>query len=145
MFLESSAELGLAAESCATVDAMCHAWSGAYPPNRAPTVTALTLDGKVAAASVALTAGQAVQANVTATDPEGDPMTYVWEILREPTLLGSGGTTEPRPARIGTPQRGTTPMLGTTAPPTAGEYRIFVYVLDGKGHAGTANLPFRVN
>jgi hypothetical protein len=49
------------------------------------------------------------------------------------------------PPRVGTPQKGTTPTLTVTAPATAGEYRLFVYVLDGKGHAGTANLPFRVN
>jgi hypothetical protein len=36
-------------------------------------------------------------------------------------------------------------MLNVTAPTTAGQYRLFVYVLDGKGHAGTANIPFRIN
>jgi hypothetical protein len=36
-------------------------------------------------------------------------------------------------------------MLNLTAPTVAGQYRLFVYVLDGKGHAGTANIPFRVN
>jgi len=32
-----------------------------------------------------------------------------------------------------------------TAPSETGEYRLFVYVIDGNGHAGTANIPFRVN
>jgi hypothetical protein len=40
---------------------------------------------------------------------------------------------------------GTTPTLNYTAPTTSGQYRLFVYVLDGKGHAGTANIPFKVN
>ena len=40
---------------------------------------------------------------------------------------------------------GTSPTLNVTVPTTAGQYRLFVYALDGKGHAGTANIPFRVN
>jgi len=28
--------------------------------------------------------------------------------------------------------------------PEPGEYRLFVYASDGKGHAGTANIPFLV-
>ncbi|MDE0245731.1 MAG: hypothetical protein OXM59_10365, partial [Gammaproteobacteria bacterium] len=30
------------------------------------------------------------------------------------------------------------------APETPGAYRLFVEIHDGKGHAGYANLPFRV-
>ncbi|MFQ3588375.1 MAG: hypothetical protein SNJ76_12035, partial [Fimbriimonadaceae bacterium] len=30
------------------------------------------------------------------------------------------------------------------APVEPGNYRLYVYVLDGTGRAGTANLPFRV-
>jgi hypothetical protein len=145
MFLENSTDLGLAAESCPTVDVMDLKWSGAFPANRAPAVAALTLDGKRPIDSVTLTAGQTVQAQVTAIDAEMDTLSFVWEILQEPTQLGTGGAREPRPPRVGTPQKGTTPTLTVTAPATVGEYRLFVYVLDGNGHAGTANFPFRVN
>jgi hypothetical protein len=145
MFLETNADLGLAAESLGTVATMAAAWSGITFPNRAPDVTAITLGGKQATASVALTAGQSVQAQVTVTDPDGDPMSYVWEILEDPAQPDLKGQAEARLPRVGTPQKGTTPTLTVAAPTLAGQYRLFVYVLDGKGHAGTANLPFRVN
>jgi hypothetical protein len=145
MFLESSTQLGLAGESCPTVDAMAWAWRGALPSNRAPEVTGLTLADKSGSDNVQLARGQAVQAHVTATDPDADALSFVWEILREPTRVSSGGAYEPRPDRVGVPQEGTSATLSITAPITSGEYRLFVYVLDQKGHAGTANVPFRVN
>jgi hypothetical protein len=144
MFLETNTDLGIASESLATVDTMTFAWSGAYPANRAPDVTALTLNGRTASQNVALTAGQTVPAVVTVTEPNGDTMSYVWEILQDPntTTTNMG---EMRKPRVGNPIMGTTPTLNVTAPTTSGQYRLFVYVLDGKGHAGTANIPFRVN
>ena len=108
-------------------------------------MTAITLGGRAASASVTLTAGQAVQAIVTATEPDGDAMSYVWEILEDPAQPDLMGMAEAREPRVGTPQQGSVPMLNVTAPTVAGQYRLFVYVLDGKGHAGTANIPFRVN
>lgn len=144
MFLETNTDLGIAGESLPTVDTMTFNWLGAYPANRAPDVTALTLGGKAATGNVALTAGQTVPAVVTVTEPDGDTMSYVWEILQDPTVATSN-MGEMRQPRVGNPQKGTTPMLNVTVPTTAGQYRLFVYVLDGKGHAGTANIPFRVN
>jgi hypothetical protein len=143
MFLERLTDLGLTQETCPTVDAMIYKWSGAWPVNRAPLVTAMTLNGLAATANVTLTAGQMMTAVVTATEPESDAMRFIWELLPEPTVVGTGGSAEPRPARIG---QATTmsPTTAMTAPTSAGQYRLFVYVLDGQGHAGTANLPFRV-
>jgi hypothetical protein len=144
MFLETNADLGIAGESLPTVDTMAFEWSGAYPSNRAPDVTALTLNGRTATQNVALTAGQTVPAVVTVREPDGDTMSFVWEILQDPSTATSN-MGETRKPRVGNPQKGTAPMLNVTAPTTAGQYRLFVYVLDGKGHAGTANIPFRVN
>jgi hypothetical protein len=144
MFLERQTALGLNQETCPTIDAMAFKWSGAWPANRAPEVTALTLNGLLMTASVTLTAGQVVPAQVTAADPESDPLRFVWELLPEPTMLGTGGSAEVRPTRV-TSAMTTTPTTTITAPATPGQYRLFVYVLDGQGHAGTANLPFLVN
>jgi hypothetical protein len=142
MFLETMPALGLAAEACPTVDAMAFSWSGTWPSNRAPNVSALAIDGKKAEASVTLAAGQTARADVTASEPDGDPMKVVWEILEDSDLQSGGSPT--RPARVGAPITGTSPSITITAPTAAGNYRLYVYVLDGKGHAGTANIPFRV-
>jgi hypothetical protein len=144
MFFETNTDLGLAGESLPTVDTMAFEWSGAYPMNRAPDVTDISLNGLRAAQNVTLTRGQAVPAVVTVTEPDGDTMSYVWEILQEPAQPVSN-MGELRPPRVGNPQKGTVPTLNVTAPAAAGQYRLLVYVLDGKGHAGTANIPFRVN
>jgi hypothetical protein len=145
MFLETNADLGLAAETLPTVDVMALAWSGAAPANRAPDVTAITLGGMAPNTSVTLTAGQAVDAVVTATEPDGDTMSYAWEILQDPVQPDLMGAAEARLPRVGAIQKGTTPTLSITAPTLPGQYRLLVYILDGKGHAGTANIPFRVN
>jgi hypothetical protein len=145
MFLEQNADLGLNGESLPTVDTMAIEWSGAMLSNRAPDVTALTLGGKQASDNVALNAGQQVQAQATVTEPDGDTMSYVWEILQDPAQPDLKGGPEDREPRVGSPQNSTTPTLNVTAPAQSGQYRLFVYVLDGKGHAGTANIPFRVN
>ena len=144
MFLETNADLGLNGESLPTVDTMAVAWSGAALTNRAPDVTGLQLGGQDAGANVTLGAGQQVQAQVTVSEPDGDTMSYVWEILQDPAQPDLKGAPEPREPRVGSPQKGSTPNITITAPAQSGQYRLLVYVLDGKGHAGTANIPFRV-
>jgi hypothetical protein len=72
-------------------------------------------------------------------------MSYVWEVLEDPAQPDLKGAPEPREPRVGSPQKGTMPSITITAPSQSGQYRLLVYVLDGKGHAGTANIPFRVN
>ncbi|HEY1532378.1 MAG TPA: glycoside hydrolase family 2 TIM barrel-domain containing protein [Polyangiaceae bacterium] len=82
MFLENNTDLGLNSETLPTVDTMAGLWSGAVLSNRAPDVTAITLGGKQATDNVAVNKGQALQALVTASEPDGDPMSFVWECCR---------------------------------------------------------------
>jgi len=143
MFLENLPDIGLAGESCPTVDVCAYEWSGGWPANRAPSVTALTINGKAADANITLSSNQSLTAQVTASDPESDPLHFVWEVLEEPpTQANNRG--EMRPARVGTAQTTTSPSASLSAPNSSGQYRLFVYALDGKGHAGTANVPFQV-
>lgn len=70
-------------------------------------------------------------------------LTFVWEMLKEATVLGFGGSHEPRPDRVGEVLTTDTPTLVFKAP-ASGNYRLYVYVLDGTGFVATENIPFQV-
>jgi hypothetical protein len=138
MFLEDG-------KRTASVDVMQFLWTGNWPENRAPETGNIQLEGKVAYDNVYLTAGQSAKANVSASDPENDPLTFVWEIMTEvpEKKQSEGGDFEPRPETIfKTNSEGNS--LTFKAPEASGDYRLFVYIYDGKGNAATANIPFFV-
>ncbi len=144
MFIEKGVPgIDLNGESCAAVDVMEYCWTGVWPENRAPEISAMTLNGRSAGSSVTLAAGNTYTATVTAGDPEGDTLTYIWEVLEEPTDLGEFGSAEKRPGRSG-PAVTTTDNSYTMPGQKPGRYILFAYVFDGNGHAATANVPFKV-
>jgi hypothetical protein len=103
------------------------------------------LDGKTAPQNIRLHSGQTYSANVAASDPDHDPLTYRWEVMEESAETKIGGDAESKPAQvpglIDAPQRNETSLR---APNKPGAYRLFAYVFDGKGHAAHANIPFYV-
>ena len=118
-----------------TLDVMEGKWSGKVPSNRAPSVQ--TIKG-LPASSIA--PGTSFRAQSVASDPEGDPLTWQWAVLRE-TL--SAKLTKPTPLKdviISTTEN----RAEVKAPNKAGDYRLYLWVSDGKGHAATANVPFTV-
>lgn len=144
MFVEKSVEgLPLNGEKTPMVEAMERVWKGVELKQTAPVVEKFTINGKAAIESVTVGAGQSFEGKIAVTDQQGDKLTYVWEILKEATVLGSGGSYEPRPERVG--QVATTdtnvyrPSIGIP-----GNYRLYVYVLDNTGFVSTANVPFQV-
>ena len=145
MFVENSVEgLPLKGEKTPMVEAMERVWNnGAKLDQTAPVIESFTLNGETPKDNVTLAAGQSFEGNVAATDKEGDKLTYVWEILKEATVLGSGGSREPRPDRIG---EAVTTTKNSYRPTISepGNYRLYVYVLDNTGFAATANVPFQV-
>jgi hypothetical protein len=144
MFVENAPERGLGGEPTATVDAMAFAWSATWPSNRAPLVASLELDGKKPTDSLVVKPGAIVAVATSAEDPDGDPIHFLYELLAEPTQLGSGGSRESRPPAISDALRPEGPTAKLTAP-APGQYRLFVYAFDGKGKVGTANYPFLVS
>lgn len=134
-------ELGEATES---LDVLHEAWSGALADNRSPHLRSLRLDGRSALDSVRLASGASYDAIVEATDPDGDPLTYRWELKPESTATQAGGDFEPEIENLeGFIGNDGEKAVRVTAPPP-GKYRLFVYVLDGHRHAAHANLPFLV-
>lgn len=138
MFLPDGAETEV-------IDVMHLLWNGTWPENRSPQVETLYLDGRKAADSVTLAPGQDVTASIAGSDPDGDALRYVWQVMEESTATESGGDKEEIPATL----EGLVAVIGPgeielTAPQESGHYRLFVYVHDDRGSAGHANIPFRV-
>jgi hypothetical protein len=138
MFLESG-------ERTEAVNVMQYVWSGKWPANRAPRVDNLVIDGKPAGDSVHVTPGSQHLATLRAEDPDGDGLTFQWEILAEVGRGGYAGRGEgrskPMPEVI---KKAEGAQLTFTAPELDGAYRVFVFVRDGRGNGATANIPFFV-
>lgn len=128
-------------------DVLQYVWTGNYPENRAPTLLDIKLEDKTRFESVNVGPNRWVTLEVKASDPDGDPLTYVFELMPESTDIKSGGDAESRPEsmRMTTRQGEHEGSVTFRAPRRSGAYRIFVYVNDGKGKAASANFPFYVN
>ncbi|RPD84648.1 glycoside hydrolase family 2 TIM barrel-domain containing protein [Luteimonas sp. 100069] len=133
-------------ESTPGVDAMQKLWTGAWPANRAPQISPLRLDGRVATDSVVLSPDAPYVAQVEAADPDGDALAYAWVVREESRATSIGGDPETLPPEI--ELRGADSavdgQLSFEAPSQPGAYRLFVDVRDGQGHAAYANFPFHV-
>ena len=128
-----------------TVDVMHYLWKGSWPDNRSPQVKSMKLNSKAAKKSVKLDASGSYKASVKASDPDGDKLQYQWEILRESKATQEGGDREEEPeALTGLIDRSDTDRIVMKAPEEPGAYRLFVYIRDGSGNAGHANIPFLV-
>jgi hypothetical protein len=127
------------------IDVMHYLWNGEWPANRSPRVESLVLDGRSAQHDVTLDAGGTYEALVAASDPDGDALEYRWEVLRESEATQEGGDQEEVPEHLpGLVEAAGPARVPLTAPGEPGAYRLFVYVYDGAGHAGHANVPFLV-
>ncbi|TCT05564.1 glycoside hydrolase family 2 TIM barrel-domain containing protein [Aquabacter spiritensis] len=123
------------------VQAMAQAWGGSPPGggNRAPRILTLSLTGP---ASFSREAG--AQANLRASDPDGDPLKVEWQVMAETHVRGVGGDAEPVPPSFGQALRAASDTGVRIADLAPGRYRLFVTVRDGRGAAATGNIPFEV-
>ncbi len=139
MFLQSG-------EETEPVDVMHYFWTGSWPTNRCPRLEGIWLDERKAAQNIHLQPGHDYVAKVQASDPEHDPLTYSWEVMKESTERKVGGDAESVPQKlpglIAQPNRD---EITLKAPGEPGAYRVFAYVFDGQGHAAHANIPFYVD
>jgi hypothetical protein len=127
-------------EKTGAVDVMAKAW-GKPRRNQAPLLQKLV--SPVAGKKVPR--GTPIEAAALALDPDRDHLTYRWVLQEEQSQRGTGGDAEARPPVVATQ----IDPLGTgqatfKSPTKPGAYRLFVYVLDGKGNAATGNIPFYI-
>ena len=144
MFVESNVNgLPLKGEKTPMVEAMERVWTGKEPAQTAPVVHGIFINNTKPVENIIVKAGATFEGRVDATDREGDQMTYVWEILKEATVTASGGAYEPRPDRTDNVHTTSINSLKSSIS-ESGEYRLYVYILDGTGFVSTANAPFLV-
>lgn len=129
-------------ETTEAVDKLSEFWTGEKLERHAPRVhgidTPETDLGK-------LRAGQAFAAAVRAEDPDGDTLAIEWVVIAESTDRKSGGDAEAAPPAVEGCVAGSVGLeAAIVAPKEPGAYRLFVFVRDGTGRAGTANVPFQV-
>jgi hypothetical protein len=118
------------------MDVMTLLWTGRQPVNRCPTSGRITLR----------TAGEGrLEARIETSDPDGDTLTFAWEIRRDVAdHPGVGGDYEPStPVIAGCVVKSDGAAALIAIPPEPGNYRIFVEVRDGHGNAAVANIPVR--
>ncbi|OEK04532.1 glycoside hydrolase family 2 TIM barrel-domain containing protein [Roseivirga misakiensis] len=129
-----------------SIDAMHYIWNGEWPDNRTPRINDFKLESQVAENNIKLKSGKSYQAMVDVVDPDGDPLTYRWEIMKESTTNATGGDAEEVPEVIeGLIKSEPGSDVTFSAPMEEGAYRLFIYVDDNNEHTAHANIPFFVN
>ena len=136
VFLES----GEVSESAQMMQTL---WTGIPPAHPVPQIRQLTINGLTAYDHVRLSEGDVAHAAVEVSHQDESTLRYYWEIMHEvdSELESDGGDFEPTPDVVwhASAQRNGHRIEFTA--PAAGEYRLFVYVLDAHGGAANANLP----
>lgn len=126
-----------------SIDVMHNIWNGSWPENRSPRINAFSLEEKGPYDNIRLKTSTTYNAMVDVTDPDGDELSYRWEIMKESTTSATGGDAEEVPEVLIGIQGGTSNLKFTT-PLEGGAYRLFIYVDDNMDHTAHANIPFFV-
>lgn len=138
VFLEDGSQTG-------AIDAIYRAWKGKDPPNQAPLINSMTVNGTPLGKDVYLRRGAKNNVVADIVDPDGDEMTVNWEFLPESQFTKSGGDREIRPESLeGLVIRTNGGEMTFRSPSRPGAYRLFIYVHDPYGKVATANTPFLV-
>lgn len=128
-----------------TAEAMAENWGGMTPGgNHAPRIATLRFANDPSAPFASWLAGRAGAVELSASDPDGDPLEVRWEIMAESTVRSVGGDAEERPDSFpaSVEKSGLSGASIGALPP--GRYRIFVELRDGRGAGATGNLPFEI-
>ena len=131
-------------EETEAVDVMHQIWTGNWPTDRSPQVESILLDGRGYRDDVVLVAGGTYAMSLGVRDQDNVSLRYRWEVKPESEAAQMGGDTEEVPPNlqglIADPMTAATSMTA----PSPGNYRLFAYAFDDRGHAAHANIPFRV-
>jgi hypothetical protein len=125
----------------AAVDTMTELWRGEPVANRCPQIVSLSISGERHAEP-----GTHLQAVLDTSDPDSDPVSVAWSLVRDPEEYGTGGDAEDSlPAYPQALLKSDHSGAEIVLPEDGGLYRLCVTVRDGNGGAAVANVPVRVD
>lgn len=120
-------------------------WTKHAPANRAPVVDDLLVDGRRTKGISFPNAESIHGAHLVAHDPDGDSLSYAWEIRLDLVNPNTGpGNSSPSVPINGLIAAGQTPQIQFNLPKKPGNYRLFANVYDNHRHVATANTSFRI-
>ena len=132
-------------EKMEAIDVMQLFWTGEWPENRAPRIIEAGINGLGRYDGIVISPESENNAMVKYEDTDNDSIKIECIIMKEATELGDGGDDEPRPETLETNiSCNNNGEITFTAPVEKGAYRLFIYVRDNNNHAGTVNIPFKV-
>ena len=138
VFLEDGSQTG-------AIDAIYKAWNCKEPPNRAPLIKSMSVNGTPLGKDLYVKRGAKNTVVADIEDQDGDEMKVTWEFLPESQDIKSGGDLEMRPESLeGLVMRQKGGEMTFRSPIRSGAYRLFIYVHDPSGKVATANTPFLV-
>ncbi len=128
-----------AGDTTASVDVLEERWAKRKPQNTAPQVKPLQ-----GVPTETISPGSSFEAHTNASDAESDAMKWRWAVLPEQGGRDAKGHATQPPQVPGCVPKEAQDHATITAPKKAGNYRLYVWITDGNGHAATANAPFAV-
>lgn len=123
-----------------TVGLLRSKWSPGYEGNQAPKIDSMRIHTSGQMNDMYLWADSLYQASIYAHDPDGDFLTYRWEIRPEGYDHHIPGSYDYSITHL-LIQKNCNNMQ-FRAPEHPGAYRLFAYVYDGQQHIATQNIPF---
>lgn len=128
-------------EKTERVDVLSTMWTGKVPEQLAPRVERIEM---LKGNPMGLRVAQEISLRVLAHDPDNDELDIEWSLIPESNAQSMGGDFEdsiqPLPVEFKADGQDATIVI----PNRTGAFRIFVTVRDGRGGAGTANLPIYI-
>lgn len=132
-------------EKTEAVDVFHYLWEGKQPDNFAPKVNSLRVKEGLDINNLIVWPGDTITTEIEAFDPEGDSLSYHWEVFPD-VELDDGAVDrvkkpDPVPGRILSADGARVRWI---PPVEKGDYRLFVKVTDGNNNMAGANIPLHV-